>query len=156
MKKFSLDEFQSLISPIAKFVNGSKFDDDLEAQLNEKFPSEGAIFKAIENACLMGVEQGDLCKHSAGGILFGRAIKPNEALNSFSVDVVKMDSIKGPHHIHPQGEIDMIMPISKDAQFDGKGAGWMVYGPNSSHSPTVSNGDALVLYLLPDGQIKFT
>lgn len=156
MNKFFLEEFQSLISPIAEFVKDSKLDGKLEAQLNDRFPFDGAVFKAIEAACHKGVEQGDLCKHSAGGILFGRAIKPTDALNGFSVDVVKMENIKGPHHVHPQGEIDMIMPISKDAQFDGKGAGWMVYGPKSSHSPTVSKGDALVLYLLPDGQIKFT
>ena len=32
----------------------------------------------------------------------------------------------------------------------------MVYGPDSVHSPTVTVGQALILYLLPDGAIDFT
>lgn len=31
-----------------------------------------------------------------------------------------------------------------------------VYGPSSAHAPTVTSGRALVLYLLPEGQIEFT
>ena len=42
------------------------------------------------------------------------------------------------------------------ARFDGHGAGWVVYGPGSAHSPTVTGGRALVLYLLPQGAIEFT
>jgi hypothetical protein len=48
------------------------------------------------------------------------------------------------------------MPINNDAEFDNHGAGWIVYEPNSAHNPTVTNGTALVLYLLPDGEIEFT
>jgi hypothetical protein len=73
-----------------------------------------------------------------------------------SVDVVEMESVKGPHHRHPNGEIDMIMPISPGAKFDGHGAGWLVYGPDTAHNPTVTEGKALVLYLLPGGAIEFT
>jgi hypothetical protein len=36
------------------------------------------------------------------------------------------------------------------------GAGWCVNEPGSSHCPTVTDGEALVLYLLPDGEINFT
>jgi len=77
-------------------------------------------------------------------------------LHGFSVDVVDMKDLAGPHHVHPLGEIDLIMPIEGDALFDGHGAGWMVYPAQSAHSPTVSNGRALVLYLLPQGKIEFT
>jgi hypothetical protein len=48
------------------------------------------------------------------------------------------------------------MPASPLAKFDGRGAGWLVYGPGSAHCPTVSEGKALVLYLLPKGKIEFT
>ena len=50
----------------------------------------------------------------------------------------------------------MIMPVDTEALFDGKGRGWCVYEPGSAHHPTVSNGEALVLYLLPGGHIEFT
>jgi hypothetical protein len=39
---------------------------------------------------------------------------------------------------------------------DGHGGGWCIYPPGSAHSPTVSGGAALVLYLLPEGKIEFT
>ncbi|MNL76803.1 hypothetical protein D3C87_2028270 [compost metagenome] len=48
------------------------------------------------------------------------------------------------------------MPLTGDARFDGHGAGWLVYGPGSAHRPTVTQGRALVLYLLPGGAIEFT
>jgi hypothetical protein len=54
------------------------------------------------------------------------------------------------------GEIDLVMPLSGPARFDGRGAGWVVYGPGSAHRPTVRGGKALVLYLLPGGAIDFT
>jgi hypothetical protein len=46
--------------------------------------------------------------------------------------------------------------LSGTAQFDGHGAGWLVYEPGSAHYPTVRGGKALVLYLLPQGAIEFT
>ena len=67
-----------------------------------------------------------------------------------------MNDVAGPHHSHPNGEIDMIMPIDEAAEFDGHGRGWLVYGPGTAHRPTVTNGTAIILYLLPDGAIHFT
>ena len=78
------------------------------------------------------------------------------ALHGFSVDVVDMQNLAGPHHTHPNGEIDLVMPIEGDALFDGRPAGWVVMPPGSAHRPTVSAGRALVLYLLPQGAIEFT
>jgi Domain of unknown function (DUF4863) len=43
-----------------------------------------------------------------------------------------------------------------NARFDHQSAGWVVYPPGSAHHPTVSGGRALVLYLLPQGRIRFT
>jgi hypothetical protein len=40
--------------------------------------------------------------------------------------------------------------------FDGRPAGWVLYPPGSAHRPTVSEGRAFVLYLLPEEQIRFT
>ena len=92
-----------------------------------------------------------MCNREGGGIRYGRVVKPTDATHGFSVDVVEMNDLKGPHHRHPNGEIDMIMPLDGMAKFDGRGKGWLVYPPDSAHSPTVSEGKALVLYLLPQG-----
>jgi hypothetical protein len=97
-----------------------------------------------------------MCNREAGGIRYGRVIKPGAETHGFSVDVVEMDSVVGPHHRHPNGEVDLVMPITPGAEFDGHGAGWVVYAPDTAHHPTVTKGKALVLYLLPDGAIEFT
>jgi hypothetical protein len=97
-----------------------------------------------------------MCSREAGGIRFGRVVKPGPGTHGFSVDVVDMQPMAGPHHRHPNGEIDLIMPLEPGAKFDGREAGWLVYGPNTAHSPTVTQARALVLYLLPGGAIEFT
>ena len=97
-----------------------------------------------------------MCEHEAGGIRYGRVFRPDDELQGFSVDVVDMNDCAGPHHSHPNGEIDLVMPLQGDALFDDHPAGWVVYPAGSAHTPTISNGHALVLYLLPGGSIEFT
>jgi hypothetical protein len=46
--------------------------------------------------------------------------------------------------------------MDEGATFDGRGAGWLVCPPGSAHRPTVRQGRALVLYLLPQGRIEFS
>ena len=87
---------------------------------------------------------------------YGRIFEAGEATHGFSVDVVDITDLVGNHHRHPTGEIDMIMPVTPEARFDGRGAGWLVYAPGTGHRPTVSAGRALILYLLPDGKIEWT
>jgi hypothetical protein len=152
----SVEKFQDLIAGITGRIDGRPMDDALETFLNEEFPAGGEAFQAIAKACTDGVKEGWMCNYGEPPLRYGRVIKPNDAVHGFSVDVVEMGDLKGPHHSHPNGEIDMVMPIDDAAEFDGKGAGWKVYGPGTAHHPTVRGGRALVLYLLPDGAIKFT
>lgn len=150
------DEFTPLIARITESVSGRPLDDELAGYLNETFPPGHQVFEDIRNGCRDAIADGWMCSREAGGIRFGRVVKPGPATHDFSVDVVVMKDVKGPHHRHPNGEIDMIMPITPDARFDGHGAGWCVYGPDTAHYPTVSHGEAIVLYLLPKGEIEFT
>ncbi|MFI4988500.1 MAG: DUF4863 family protein [Alphaproteobacteria bacterium] len=152
----SQESFETLLSAVTREAAGKPLDDALAATLNARFPAAGAAFKAIEAACHAAIAAGWMCNREAGGIKYGRVAKPSPVLAGFSIDVVDMADVKGPHHRHPQGEIDMIMPITAGAAFDGHGAGWFVYGPDTAHHPTVSGGRALVLYLLPAGAIEFT
>ena len=149
-------EFESLVAEVTRWAAGKPLDTALEDALNAHFPPSSPTFRAIEVACRDGIAQGWMCAREAGGIKFGRVAKPSEALHGFSIDVVDMDEVAGPHHSHPNGEIDMIMPQRGKAEFDGHGAGWRVYRPGSAHVPTVAGGRALVLYLLPGGAIEFT
>ena len=110
----------------------------------------------IAALCVEGEAEGWVCGREAGGIAFGRVIRPGGAAGRFSVDVVRMADTVGPHHSHPKGEIDLILPLEGAPAFDGVRAGWCVYPPGSAHHPTVTGGSAHVLYLLPEGEIAFT
>lgn len=136
---------------------GRPLDASLDDWLNTHHGAGSATFHDLQAACRQGVADGWLCEREGGGIRFGRVFKAEDALHRFSVDVVDMQDIAGPHHVHPQGEIDLIMPAEGSAAtFDGRPAGWCVYPAGSAHRPTVAAGRALVLYLLPEGQIQFT
>lgn len=152
----SIDDFTALIARVTGKIQGMPVDRTLGDFLNAQFPASGAEFQAIEAACKAAVAAGWMCKYEAGGIRYGRVVKPGPATHGFSVDVVEMADCKGPHHRHPLGEIDMVMPLEGEAKFDGAPRGWFVYGPDSAHFPTVSGGRAYVLYLLPEGAIEFT
>ena len=150
------EQFRDMMSSITEWIQGRPLDKQLETELNDRFAANSKIFQGVFNACREAVVAGWMCNREAAGIRYGRVIKPEPGTHGFSVDVVEMDNIKGPHHRHPNGEIDMIMPLTPGAKFDEHDAGWLVYGPGSAHSPTVSDGKALVLYLLPQGVIEFT
>lgn len=148
--------FQQILRPLTDAVAGRPFDADLERELATRFPAEGAWFAEVEAACHAAIETGWMCSQGGDGRRFGRVIEPSPETGELSVDVVDLVDIVGPHHVHPNGEVCMVMPQTEGATFDHGGAGWQVNTPGSAHRPTVRDGRALVLYLLPDGAIEFT
>ncbi len=149
-------DLREQITELTAAIAGRALDAGLQDWLNETYGPDSAGFARLRDSCRRGLAEGWLCQHEAGGIRYGRVFKPADDLQRFSVDVVDMNEVIGPHHVHPNGEIDLVMPSEGDACFDGHGAGWVVYPPGSAHRPTVSGGRALVLYLLPEGSIEFT
>jgi len=152
----SQTEFHQRLADLTAELAGRPLDAALDTWLNAEHGPASATYIGLMQACRDGVAEGSLCDREGGGIRYGRIFKPAPDLHGFSVDVVDMQDVKGPHHAHPNGEIDLIMPIEGDATFDGRGAGWLVCPPGSAHRPTVSGGRALVLYLLPEGRIEFS
>ncbi len=152
----SLDHLRTQLAELCEAIAQRPLDGDLEAWLNRQHGVGSAAYDAIKALCVAGVEQGWLCQREAGGIRFSRPFKPCDELHGFSVDVVDMNNVAGPHHRHPHGEVDLIMPIDEGATFDNHDAGWLVCPPGTAHRPTVRRGRALVLYLLPEGVIEFS
>lgn len=149
-------EFTELIASVTSAIAGAPVDASLQRTLNARFPAGGETYRTIFAACEEAIAAGWMCNREHAGIRYGRVVKPGESTHGFSVDVVDMNDVAGGHHRHPTGEIDLVMPLTESAAFDGHGAGWVVYPPDSAHTPTVAGGRALVLYLLPDGAIEFT
>ena len=149
-------EFKDHIAQLTAQLVGRPLDADLDQWLNVEHGVGSKTYEQLKLSCQTGVAEGWLCEREGGGIRYGRIFKATPDLHGFSVDVVDMQDIAGPHHAHPLGEIDLVMPLDGNALFDNRPAGWVVYPAGSAHRPTVSRGRALVLYLLPEGRIEFT
>jgi hypothetical protein len=152
----NVDHFQKLLKPVTDLVSSQAVKPALAEELNRQFPHNSEIFNAIEAACHEAISEGWMCAQGSQGRRFGRVIEAGEETGGLSVDVVDLENIVGPHHRHPTGEVCMIMPVTSDARFDDMPRGWCVFEPGSDHRPTVTDGEALVLYMLPDGKIEFT
>jgi hypothetical protein len=150
------EEFRTMMLPLCDAIAGKPVDARLADDLNRAFPGEGKAVRDIEAACQQAIAAGWMCSQGEGNRRFGRVVEPSADTRDLSVDVVYLADVIGPHHKHPNGEVCLVMPLTPTATFDGKGRGWCVYGPNSGHRPTVRDGRALVLYLLPEGKIEFT
>ncbi len=148
--------FQHLLAPVFELIGSRAVDGKLEQELNARFAPGGELFTEIETACHAAIRAGWMCARGGEGRRFGRVIEPGPETENLSVDVVQLKDIAGPHHRHPAGEICLNMPETPGATFDGKGAGWCIYAPETAHRPTVRGGQALILYLLPGGTIEFT
>ena len=151
-----ISEFQALLKPVTDLVSSAAVGPALAEELNRRFPPGDETFDAIERACHEAIADGWMCANgNEGGPRWGRVIEPCKETGNLSVDVVDLTDLVGGLHSHPVGEICMVMPITPSAQFDDTDRGWCVFEPGTSHHPTVTNGQALILYMLPDGKIEF-
>ncbi|RMG07448.1 MAG: DUF4863 family protein [Planctomycetota bacterium] len=119
--------------------------------LEEAFPFAGQTVQAVREAAVAGAAAGWLLPKTNGSLRYGRLAKD---LRGFSIDAVEM-STPGPRHRHPRGEVDLCFARAGSPRFDGEPEGWVVYGPDSVHVPTVAGGTMLILYFLPGGAIEF-
>ena len=137
------EAFVAAITPLAERLQGIDLSDPdaARAAVEAAAPFAGETVASIRELAVKGAAEGWLVPKEAGGVKFGRAAKD---LHGFSVDVVSMDC-PGPRHRHPNGEIDLCFTTSGSAQFDGHPEGWVVYGPDSVHVPTVTVGALMAI-----------
>ena len=90
--------FPALVAGITSRIRGRPLDRALEDDLQRLFPPGGPEFQAVLAACQEGIAAGWMCNREGGGIRYGRVVKPSEATDGFSVDVVEMEDVAGPHH----------------------------------------------------------
>jgi len=124
---------------------------DAAQALQRALPFRGGLVQRVRMAAVAAIDTDWLLTKAANGIRFGR---PAKDVNGFSVDAVLMDCA-GPRHRHPNGEIDLCFALDGSPRFDGHPEGWVVYGPDTTHVPTVQHGRMLILYFLPGGSIEF-
>lgn len=151
----TLDQLQEHTQTLTRWLRDRTIGPELETALTAEFGPESSWFQTVEALSRQGMDSGEFGTRKAGSIRYGRLIKATDITDGFSLDMVLMDTVAGPHHRHPNGEIDMVIPLDPGARFDATPAGWKVYAPDSAHSPTVTGGKAIVLYFLPGGAIEF-
>lgn len=146
-------ELLAALEPLARVIAGLRLEDPTAARaaVEAALPFDGPAVAAARAAAEAGAREGWLLPREAGGIRFGRVTKD---LQGLSVDAVHMDR-PGPRHRHPLGEVDLCFAAGGEPRFDGQPPGWVVYGPDSVHVPTVRGGAMLILYFLPGAKIEF-
>ena len=121
------------------------------AALNEQYPFEGPEVTKILGLCRQGLSEGWLTPRAAGSsIQFGRLAKD---MGGYAIDAVVMDNAKGLGHTHTRGEFNMCFALEGEPRFDGHPPGWVVFGNESHHVPTVTGGKMLFLYFTPGGEV---
>src|SRR6266404_5894622 len=109
----SPERFRELITHITGRIAGKPLGPQLEAELNQSFPAAGPEYVTIFDACRAAIAAGWMCAREAGGIRYGRVIKPEPGTGGFSVDVVDMDAVEGQNNRNPNAERDRTMRITK-------------------------------------------
>jgi hypothetical protein len=148
----SKETFASLLRPLARTLRGIDLRAaDCARRVERALPFRGGLVGAVRAAATAAAGSDWLLPKENAGIRFGR---PAKDLLGFSVDAVLMDK-PGPRHRHPNGEIDLCFAVAGSPRFDGHAEGWVVYGPDTTHVPTVAGGTMLILYFLPGAAIEF-
>lgn len=146
----------TVIGPLLEAVSRLDLADPEAARgcLAQEFPLHGPAMVALYSALDGALAEGTICNRGAPPVRYSRVCKAGEDTHGVSADVVLMGG-PGPRHRHPRGEVDLCFALAGDPRFDGQPEGWVVYGPDSEHVPTVTGGTMLIVYLLPQGAIEF-
>jgi len=125
-----------------------------EVMLNQEFSASNPHLKAAIAQAKQGIEEGWLCNRENAGVKFSRVSKPSAATFNLSIDAVLMSGA-GAAHAHPNGEVSLCIPMQGDPAYDDFEYTWAPYPPGSLHTPTVTGGEMLILYFLPDGAMDW-
>lgn len=147
----SSDRLLRALDPILKTLQSLDLADPASAKAHLDQENPLSDLEAVRRLAMEGMEEGWLLPHESGSVRYGRLAKD---CSGWSIDAVLMSG-PGPLHRHPAGEVDLLMTLEGEAEFDGHPEGWCVYGPDSTHVPTVTGGKMLILYFLPGGAIEF-
>ncbi|MEL6428060.1 MAG: DUF4863 family protein [Planctomycetota bacterium] len=148
-----LDTFQPLIDA-ARGVDLTD-PDAAKRTLQGRLDPASEEGQRVSAALVELLEAGAVADRGAPPVKFSRAAKATDETDHFSIDVVDMTGA-GPHHRHPNGEVNWCVALEGAPTFQGQPPGWVVETPGSDHVPTVEGGRMLIVYLLPGGAIEFS
>ena len=142
---------------------------EVERWLNAAYGPDSAFYRDMARLVKAGVEEGWAANIEIAGPHYRRSrlCEPSVETHYFSITAVYMDSDKRPpeetfrgdYHMHPYGEINMVIPLNSGAMLAGPngwcGAGWTAPAPGSHHYPEVKGGALIAFFFLPAGRISY-
>jgi hypothetical protein len=168
----SKDEFLARLIPLLQEVKDMTTSTQAELWLNSTYGVESELYKDLSRLVSLGLKEGWLADVEIAGPRYRRAqlAAPSAETFFFSVTGVLLDStdntqgnpegsIRGGHHSHPYGEINLVVPLDEGAALAGPNGwcygGWTTPGPGSHHFPEVKGGAVVTVSMLPAGRIAF-
>src|SRR5262249_53641955 len=136
----------------------------VEQWLNKTYGPGTDLYDDLARLIKAGVEEGWAANIEIDGQRYRRSkiCEPSAETFNFSITAVYMDSqenYRGQYHLHPYGELNMVVPLDRDAVLRGPngwcGAGWTSPAPGSHHYPEVKGGALIALFFLPAGRISY-
>ena len=149
----TVQDLITALSPLLKDLAQSEHASAAQ-HLNSSWPVDSEKLQPIRRMVLEGIQEGWFAPRGEDGMKWGRLAKASIETHGYSIDGVVMNQA-GPGHAHPTGEFDLCFALEGQPLFDGHPEGWVVYGPDSWHVPTVEGGRMAILYFLPEGAIRF-
>ena len=136
----------------------------VEQWLNRTCGPRSALYEDLSRLIKVGVAEGWAANIEVDGRRYRRSkiYEPSAETFYFSITAVFMDSkenYRGNYHLHPYGELNMVVPLDQGAVLAGPsgwcGAGWTAPAPGSHHFPEVEGGALIALFFLPAGRISY-
>jgi hypothetical protein len=166
------DELLARLIPLLDEIKDMTAGAELEQWLQAKHGVGSALYGELSRLITLGIEEGWAADTEIAGPRYRRSrlIAPCAETFFFSVTSVLMDStgnpqnnaegsFRGGYHLHPYGEINMVVPLNEGAALAGPNGwcegGWTAPAPGSHHFPEVKGGAVISLTFLPAGRIAF-
>jgi len=145
---------------------------ELEQWLNAKYGVESELYRNLSRLIALGVREGWAADTEVARPRYRRSriVTPSAETLFFSATAVLMDStdsaqnnpegsFRADYHLHPYGEINLVVPLNEGAALAGPNGwcfgGWTASAPGSHHFPEVKGGAVISLTFLPAGRIAF-
>jgi hypothetical protein len=145
---------------------------ELEQWLNNTYGPDTELYADLARLIKTGIKEGWAANLELRGPRYRRSriCEPSAETHYFSITAVYMDSMdgtkdleavfRGDEHVHPYGEINLVVPLDTTAQLFGPnngwcGAGWTSPAPSSQHFPEAKGGALIALFFLPAGRISY-
>ncbi|WP_180736305.1 DUF4863 family protein [Paraburkholderia sp. PGU19] len=166
------NELVARFIPFLQEVKDMTTSTEFEQWLNTKYGIESELYKDLARLITLGVKEGWAADIEVTGPRYrrSRVVMPSAETLFFSATAVLLDStgntqdnpegsFRADDHLHPYGEINLVVPLDEDAALAGPNGwcygGWTAPAPGSHHFPEVKGGAVISLTFLPAGRIAF-